>query len=251
MKLIWRVELHEIERVRAFYQTHEDDPFVQERRRRNLADNKPLLAKAEIWRALVACLLSTQQRSGPFSATSRFISEQPFPLGYEHCLAQADLKAYAREALRDYGGIRRYETIASQLSNNLALLEEGLWSETIGRMDSLRSAESTPQQERAVAAFIYDRFSGFGPKQSRNLLQQLGLTRYEVPIDSRIVKWLNQFDFPLQLSAAALSDPGYFNLVSDGFQQLCLQSGLYPCLLDAAIFTSFDNGKWTEDNVIW
>ena len=31
-----------------------------------------------------------------------------------------------------------------------------------------------------------ERLAGFGPKQARNLLQGLGLTRYEIPIDSRI-----------------------------------------------------------------
>ena len=26
---------------------------------------------------------------------------------------------------------------------------------------------------------------------------------------------------------------------------------LMPCILDAAIFSSFDEGKWTEENVVW
>lgn len=42
-----------------------------------------------------------------------------------------------------------------------------------------------------AANFIQDRFKGFVPKQSRNLFQTTGLSRYETPIDSRITKWLN------------------------------------------------------------
>ena len=38
--------------------------------------------------------------------------------------------------------------------------------------------------ERQAADYFADHFAGFGPKQSRNLLQSLGLARYEVPIDS-------------------------------------------------------------------
>ena len=46
-------------------------------------------------------------------------------------------------------------------------------------------------------------------------------------------------------------DPNYYKFVSEGFQDLCAQSGVYPCVLDAAIFTSFDKGGWSEENVIW
>lgn len=81
---------------------------------------------------------------------------------------------------------------------------------------------------------------GFGPKQSRNLLQGLGLTKYEIPIDSRITKWFNEFGFPVKLSASALSDLNYYKFVSKGLRELCDACNIYPCLLDAAIFSSFD-----------
>jgi hypothetical protein len=95
-----------------------------------------------------------------------------------------------------------------------------------------------------------DKFKGFGPKQSRNLLQGLGLSRFEIPIDSRITKWLNAIGFPLKLTANALQDRNYYNFVSDGFQKLCEACEIMPCVLDAAIFSSFDEGKWTEENVV-
>ena len=94
-------------------------------------------------------------------------------------------------------------------------------------------------------------FKGFGPKQSRNLLQGLGISRFEIPIDSRITKWLNSIGFPVKLTANALQDRNYYNFVSDGFQKLCEACDIMPCVLDAAIFSSFDEGKWTEENVVW
>ena len=95
-----------------------------------------------------------------------------------------------------------------------------------------------------------DGLKGFGPKQSRNLWQTLGLTRFEIPIDSRITKWFNRFGFPLKLSANALSDPNYYDFVMDGIQEVCDASSVYPCVLDAAIFADFDQ-EWPENKLIW
>lgn len=250
MKIIWQVDSQDIAYVRSFFANHQHDPMVQERRRRNLADDKPPLAKGFVWTVMVSCLLTTQQRSGPQSAITRFISTTPFPLDYDLCLRQDDLLTFVQRVLTGFGGIRRTNIIASEVNTNLPQLEQGLWTETLAMLDRLRHSPD-PAQERQAAEFIRRHFKGFGPKQSRNFLQGLGLTRYEVPIDSRICKWLNNLGFPIRLSTWSLSDPDYYNLISDGFQHLCAQSDLYPCLLDAAIFTSFDRGGWTEENVVW
>jgi hypothetical protein len=98
---------------------------------------------------------------------------------------------------------------------------------------------------------VDDQLRGFGPKQSRNLLQMLGVTRYEIPLDSRSTRWLNEFGFPLQLSAQALADRGYYHLVLDGMQALCARARVYPCVLDAAIFASYDTRPWTEREASW
>ena len=89
---------------------------------------------------------------------------------------------------------------------------------------------------------------GIGPKQSRNLLQWIGVSKYEIPVDSRITKWLNQNLLKYHLTANLLADHTYYDLVSDGIQLLCKRTHLYPCLLDAAIFTSFDGG-WSESDI--
>ena len=99
-----------------------------------------------------------------------------------------------------------------------------------------------------MAEYVRETFAGFGPKQSRNLLQALNLTRHEIPIDSRIIGWLNKFGFPVRLHAAALSDINYYNFVSDGVQQLCAKSGVLPCVLDAAIFSLKEGDAWTAEN---
>ena len=92
---------------------------------------------------------------------------------------------------------------------------------------------------------------GFGPKQSRNLLQSLGLTKYETPLDSRVINWLNDFGFPVKLTGNALSDQNYYHFISDGIRELCSAADLYPCVLDAAMFAQMDDGGWNEENLIW
>ena len=83
------------------------------------------------------------------------------------------------------------------------------------------------------------RFKGFGPKQSRNLLQELGLTRFEIPIDSRVTGWLNKaLKFPFEVTSQALSDKHVYNLILDAVNKLCKECGTFPCVLDAAIFSA-------------
>jgi hypothetical protein len=45
------------------------------------------------------------------------------------------------------------------------------------------------------------------------------------------------------LSAQALSDPSYYGFVSDG-GSLGKKAGVLPCVLDAAVFSSFDAEPW-------
>jgi thermostable 8-oxoguanine DNA glycosylase len=229
MKLTWEIEPDDVQRVKSFRTSHKSSPFVQQRIDRNCRSGKPKVRKDEFWRQMVACLLTTQQRSGPGSVVTRFINSKPFPLSYR---------------------LRRTNKIADELQTNLDRLEDGLWSETMSVLDKLR-ANQTVASDREAADFIHDNFMGFGPKQSRNLLQSLGLSKYEIPIDSRITKWLNDFGFPVKLSATGLSDRNYYNFVSNGFQQLCKEANVTPCVLDAAIFASFDDDEWSEENMMW
>ncbi len=151
-----------------------------------------------------------------------------------------ELVTYKVTAEQTGGGIRRSTKIAEEVAYNFRWLErDGGWHEAEEQIERLRG-NRTQNTEMETANFIDDNLKGFGPKQSRNLLQELGITRYEVPIDSRITRWLNDFRFPVTLSAVALSDRNYYRFVSEGKRELCDACAVYPCLLDAAIFSSYD-----------
>lgn len=248
MQIEWIVKSDDIRKIKSFIDQLKSNPFVQDREKRNLAGNSFEITKDIVWRVLVGCLLTTQQRSGPDSNVSRLLQSNPFLLSYETCLREHDVEGFSLKTLTDFGGIRRINSIAKEIKVNLSRLEKGLWTDLLTRLRQFNKNTSR-DLERDTADFIDNNLQGFGPKQSRNFLQWLGLTRYEIPIDSRITKWLNEFGFPVVLSASALGDKNYYRFVSDGIQQLCSASDIYPCILDAAIFASFDGDSWTSDNV--
>lgn len=247
MKLTWQIDDEDVNKVLAFYRRWANDPFVTNRKSRNLDSPRPPVSKESIWMALVGCLLTTQQRSGPGSAVKRILDVVPFPLRYATCRSSPDLEGFAQDVLTSFGGIRRAPTIAQQMAGNLTKLEEGFWLPFLQSVEQLNTADS-PSLEREVAHMLALNLAGIGPKQSRNLLQWLGVTKHEIPVDSRITKWLNRYLLQEHLSADLLVNASYYDMVSDGLQALCRRANLYPCLLDAAIFASFDGG-WSESDI--
>lgn len=248
MEIRFLVTPADARRARDFYDKWASSPLVQRRLQRNVHGERPAVDKSGFWFTMVNCLLSTQQRSGPGSTLERFIRHKPYPLPFEDCCGQKDLAAHAKSTLASFG-LRRGPTISGQLQRNFEWLERDGWAVVFEAIAEINE-HSTYVHERSSAAVLAEHLDGIGPKQSRNLLQSLGLTRYEAPIDSRISDWLNDFGFPIHISAAALSDHSCYNLVSDGFQHLCREADVFPCLMDAAIFASYDP-PWEADDVIW
>lgn len=243
MKLLWQVEDSDVLKVKEFCNQNKNNDLVIWRRERNVEKSFSRFSRDTFWREMVVCLLTTQARSGPNSAVSRFANKDPFPLRYRECQQQRNLKSFTQRTLARFGGIRRNVIISEQIRDNFRWLErEGGWKEANKIVREL-SKNPTLRMETKAADFIDHHLKGFGPKQSRNLLQNLGLTKYEIPIDSRITSWLNDFGFPIRLSPTALADLDYYKFVSKGFRELCDKCGVYPCMLDAAIFSSRDNQR--------
>ncbi|MFA6099391.1 MAG: hypothetical protein WC750_00755 [Patescibacteria group bacterium] len=247
MKLIWQIEEDDIQKVKSFYEANKNKAFVLNRIERNIKKDNPQFSKDIFWEAMISCLLTTQQRSGPNSAITKFTYAKPFQLNYSACKISDNPKEFAESILTNFGGIRRAKTIGEEIQTNLIWLEKGGW-DTINKMVKSLTDSQTIDIERKSAKIIMDNLKGFGPKQSRNLLQVLGLTKFEIPIDSRITKWLTTFGFPIKLSATALGDENYYNFVEDGFQKICEACDIFPCVMDAVIFSSFDV-EWPEDKL--
>jgi thermostable 8-oxoguanine DNA glycosylase len=250
MEIEWTIGSDDVTRIKALLRKQSNNALVQVRRVRNLADMKPQVDRQQFWFQMVCMRLTSVQRSGPNSYVARFMRATPFPLPYEAICGASEPEVFIAKALKKSGGIRFGPKIAQHLTANFRLLEGGEWRHALQQCNRLTKPVSQAV-EKEVAKYIQDNFHGFEPKQSRNFLQALGLTRYEIPIDSRVTDWLNEFGFPVRLSAAALADSNYYDFISEGVQALCKASGAFPCILDAAIFALKDGDAWTEANTIY
>ena len=248
MKLVLTYSAADVQLVKDFCNARRDKKLVQFRISKNLNEKKSPVKKDRFWRALVCMRLTSRQKSGPNSAVTRLISKRPFPLAIEKVEKSGNsLESFIASELKAISGMRDYDVAARQLARNFQMLEAGEWSKFIDLCNSLRFSPSA-SMERSAANNVATTFKGFGPKQSRNFLQALGLTKYEIPLDSRVMKWLrDELKFPLPISSGVLADKDYYEFVLDEIQKLCEQAEEYPCILDAAIFSEGDDDSWTSE----
>jgi hypothetical protein len=236
--------------------------FVINREAHNVDGTPPNISDDDLWFALVMCLLTTQQRSGPGEAVDLFIQQEPFPLSLHNCRHSENLREMAFEILTAAKGIRRTEKISKAMHVNLQALKKGQWSALQYWRDGLLKQRSQAPNllhreiEEQAANYLDDTFLEFGPKQSRNFWQILGLTRYTFVLDSRILKWLHEnlkIDNGL-LVAEGLVNRHYYRFISDILLKLCHQAAILPCMFDAVIFDAMDevrDREWSDTGKIW
>lgn len=248
MNISWDITEIDINQVKKVLKNN-DNSFLQKRRERNIEKQNIVIDQNTIVKTLLMCLLTSQQRSGPNTPIGQFLRLSPFPITIESINQENDIQTFIRSILKENGLNRYINNISHYFAENMIKIQNNNWSilEKLNRLND----QQTKLAERELADYLNDWLKGFGPKQSRNFLQALGLTKYEIPIDSRITNWLNKFGFPVTLISSPLSDKGYYHFVSDGIQVLCEKADIYPCLLDAAIFSSYDNEEWTKENTIF
>ena len=238
MKIRWYISQRDVNRVKKLVEekTAAGNHLIRCRKETNLSKNKPHVTPTAFWHKMVSARLTTQNKSGPGSRVDELANAKPFPLSLRKVRSEGNVERFIARTVQ-CSGIGKNRVIAKDLATNLDRLENGEWKKALKECNRLTTLVSAGK-EREVATYVDDTFKGFGPKQSRNLLQMLGLTRYEIPIDSRLTKWLNEFGFPVKLNATVLGDRGYYEFVSDGVQELCRESDVFPCIFDAAAFAS-------------
>ena len=250
-KIIWHIDNYQVGITTEFYNTHKDNIYVKTRYRRNVQKIGLDFSKEFIWKSIISCLLTTQQKSGPNSKVAQFLRTDPFLLNLPFCLDNLKhLDIVGLEIFQKFGGLRRTSVIANQLKTNLQKLIESDW-ELLKQIKEQDLEGNNSDMEKSLADTIQNEIAGYGPKQSRNFLQILGVTKYEIPLDSRIIDWLNNHNFPIHLTGSGLSDKYYYQFIISGIQELCRKADIYPCLLDAAIFSSYDKDKWTVENSVF
>ena len=245
MKIELTFSPNDVQRVRDVVKQMADHPDVIRRQKRNVERQGISLSHSVIWKTHIGCLVTTQQKSGKGSAVDKFLESTSPLLSLNRCEAEKDLVKFAETELT-IGKIWRAKVISKQIQSNMKLFKGGGWRDLESILSRLKEKPQPKKVERQCADQVAQALDGLGPKQSRNFLQWLGLTQYEIPIDSRITKWLKRLgkkdSLPL-LSSAALGESEYYCCVMDKLQDLCQSAGVLPCIFDAAVFVSADRSE--------
>jgi len=233
--------------VRGLVELAKDTESFRDRRALNVAPPPPEFSCERFWHVLLGCLLTTQQRSTKGSSVDRFLDPKTFPLALDACKSEESVRRLVSDAITNFGGIRRGITISSEAAKNWKRLDGGLWKEAEESFNLLKVQRSREPQkedrilERKAARWADDSFAGLGPKQSRNLWQWLGLTRYEIPLDGRVTDWVNT-NLANKIDPRRLGQLKYYESFLDHLQAICEKAGVLPCELDAAAFDYEDLG---------
>ena len=236
----------DVSSVRSLVQRVMGTSFFKERHAANVCQPPPVFSRERFWYVVIGCLLTTQQRSTKSSPVDRFMSQPSFPVSARLCQEQ-DIESFILECIQKFGGIRRGVTIARQAADNWKKLNDGQWAQAEKWFDRLLTQRSREAQagdfklEREAANWADSTFAGLGPKQSRNLWQWLGLTRYEIPLDSRVTNWVNT-SLTNKIESKRLNDLKHYESVLDYLQTICHKADALPCELDAAAFDYEDLG---------
>lgn len=239
---------NDINRLKEFVKQNQSKNYVEKREKRNVHLSLPEISRELMWENQFDCLLTSCQKSGPNSQVAKFLHPNSFPFSLVECTKKKKyIEKFVTDTLYLYGGIRFSSKIGKYAANNFQWLDDGGWNYLESILNLLINLRCrTPELsdkiiERKVSYLIMEKFCGIGTTQSRNYLQLLGLTRYEIPISSRFLGWLKEFGIPIEIKPKALSYPSTYDSVLDEIQELCVKLNILPCVLDACVFTRNDD----------
>jgi hypothetical protein len=236
--------------VRHIAEARRSTPLCELRRDLNVDNPPQQFSRDEFWFRTVTCICTSVTRCGPGTPFDKFHQERPFSLRLEACEDKADLGSWAERTLSTRG-IKFAKARGEWLEANLSRLKNGLWTVVEdhfyklarSRFDTAELAQAKITAERNAARDIMGSaggLKGVGPKQARNIWQCMGVTQFEIPLDSRVCNWASSLQPPLRIDAKKLYIVPYYEEVMGQIQALCERANELPCNLDAAVFSSVD-----------
>ncbi|MBI5406693.1 MAG: hypothetical protein HZA18_03260 [Nitrospirae bacterium] len=141
---------------KSFYEAQKNRAFVLKRIERNVKKVLPPFTNEMFWEAMISCLITTQQRSGPNSYVTKFICTKPFPLNYSKCKASGNLHNTVEEAITTFGGLRRGKTIGEEVEFNFKWLESGGWKKVYEILEDTNKHETIETERKSAEIIMYD-----------------------------------------------------------------------------------------------
>ena len=238
MKSIWVIDETVLMRIKAIIDANINSDISQERINKNIKKNNIDITQNTVWKILIGCEITTQQKSGKGSVTDRFLKSNSKLLDYDFCKKQNE--SFISTELQK-AGLRRYEKISEWLFIIIQEWERGEWKILSEKLSSLKVKHTKNDEKEVVSYLMSGKYKGLGLKQSRNFLQWLGLTEYEIPIDSRAIKVLKKCGCNFVPGVSALQDKVTYEYLEEGMQLISEKLNIKPCILDACFFESLEN----------
>jgi thermostable 8-oxoguanine DNA glycosylase len=229
MELQWILSDSDITNVRDFVRLR-SNAGVDKVIARNINHIDRIIDKDSILRTMMICLLSTETDSFPEKKVEQLFLKKPYLLKYDYLFKVRNIEYAIQEVFQTSGLTKYVNKVPKYFSTNFEFLEENGW-DLEAEISSLAEEELTRLDERKLADHVDKSFKGFGSKEARSFLLELGITKYEIPIDYKLINWLEKIDFPIKFSKIALQDILFYHFVSDGIQKMCEISEIYPCVL--------------------
>ena len=236
MELIWKLSDSDINKVRDYVKNNKNQN-VERIINRNINHIDRIIDKDSLLRTMLICLLSSETDSYPESKIEQMFKKKPYLLNYQYLFKVRNIEYLFQEVFQTFGITKYVNKVPKYFSTNFEFLEETDWDLELEINRSITN-ELTKYDERKLADMVDKSFKGFGSKEARSFLLALGVTKYEIPIDYKLIKWLENFGFPIKFSKTALQDILFYHFVSDGIQKLCEISEIYPCVLYTSILSS-------------
>ena len=208
MKFKWEITESDIGRVRDFADKHKT-PYVENIVNRNIRQRDRVIDKDSMLQAMLICLLSSDSGSNPKETVDAILTKKPLFLTYQNLLKESNIE-YSLEEIFMKSGITKYiKKVPGYFSGNFDFLRKTEWD--LEKEISLSfKRELSKDDERVLADKVDQGFKGFGSKEARSFLMILGVTRYEIPIDYKLIDWLGNFGFPIRFTKTALQDKLFY-----------------------------------------
>lgn len=235
MKFVWDVSKSDIDKVTDFVKKHRN-PDIDNLLSRNINHVNVAIDKDSLLKTMLICLLSADTNSNPQHTIDAVLSKKPFLLSYKYVFSVQNIETLFQKAFEASGITKYLNKVPAYFSRNFYFLEGTDW-ELEQEINNSIKHELTNLEERELADKVDQGFKGFGSKEARKFLLLLGITRYEIPIDHQLTKWLVDFEFPVKFSRTALQDKSFYHFVLDGIRILCDKAGIYPCVLYFSILS--------------
>lgn len=236
MEIIWKLSDSDINKVRDYVKNNMNQN-VEMIINRNINHIDRKIDKDSILRTMLICLLSSETDSYPERKIEQMLKKKQELLNYQYLFKVRNIEYLFQEVFQTFGITKYANKVPKYFSTNFEFLEETDWDLGL-EINSSITNELTKYDERKLADMVDKSFKGFGSKEARSFLLELGVTKYEIPIDHKLIKWLENFDFPIKFTKTALQDILFYHFVSDGIQKLCEVSEIYPCVLYTSIISS-------------